>query len=198
MTVHLLTGQSSSEYNTGCGIVLKSKDGMPSDLSGWSSDITCPTCATRLFVTHDMTMIVDLDDTERVQKFHFGGKPWKFRWLRNELLIYIYEEHGDHAMCAIPISNFVPECLSRTPTYEDAQAAAREWVIKHGDNRVHNAPKRHRATVKKAAPPPKPKVPEGYDGALCCKCGKIDDGDFVPNPNNMLEEICMTCLIKQK
>ena len=199
LVVHLLTGQSSSEYKAGCGIVLKSKDGMPDDFSGWSSDISCPKCATRLFVTHNMTKLIDIDNPEVAKKFHFSSKPWGFRWLIDEQLVYVYEQpEAPYAMCAFAVYTFVPECLERTPTYTDAQTAAREWVIKHGDNRVHNAPKKHRAAVKKAAPPPKPRIPEGYTGALCCVCGKIDEGDFVPNPENMLEEICMTCLISKK
>lgn len=196
--VHLLTSQKETTYNSGCGLSQKAKGPMPDNFSGWSSDITCPKCATRLWVTHSMTKILDLDDPTLVQKFHFTGKPWKFRWLRGEQLVYIFEENSNSAMCAVPVSNFVPDCLQRTPEYTDAQVTAREWVIKHGNNREYNAPKNHRNRVKKTAPPPKPKVPEGYTGSLCCVCGKIDEGDFVTDPNNMLQEICMTCLISQK
>lgn len=199
MIVHLLINQKDTVYKAGCGVESKVKGPMPDDFSGWSSDITCPKCATRLWVTHSMTLILDLDDPTVAQKFHFSSKPWGFRWLRDGALIYIYETPEESSpMCAVPVSKFVPETLNRPPTYEEAQQAAKAWVIKHGDNRTHSAPKRHRAKVKKAAPPPKPRIPEGYTGSLCAKCGKIDEGDFVPNPENMLEEVCMTCLIGSK
>lgn len=201
--VHLLTSQKDSSYNSGCGLSEMSKTGMPSDFSGWSSDITCPKCATRLWVTHGMTKIIDLDDPAVAKKFHFTGKPFGFRWLIGSQLVYIYESPEELSpACAIPISNFVPECLHRPCEYSDAQTTAREWVIKHGDGRVVSTstskkkpPVRSRA--RKPAPPPKPFVPADYTGELCAKCGKIDEGDFVPNPNNMLEQVCMVCLLKK-
>lgn len=202
LLTHLLVGQSGSSYNAGCGESLKSTDGMPENISGWSSDISCPTCATRLFVSHDMTKIIDLDDPRVAKKFHFNSKPWGFRWVIDVPLLYVYTKPEAHyAMCAVPVGNFVPEVLIRQCTYSDAQTAAREWVIKHGENRMPvttgKRPQR-KAKVKATKPqvPPKPAIPAGYTGVLCAKCGKIDEGDFVPNPTNMLEEVCMVCLVK--
>lgn len=197
MIVHLLTGQKGTTYKTGCGVDLKSKEAMPDNVSGWSSNISCPPCATRLFVTHNMHKTIDLDDPTVAKKFHFSGKPFGFRWILDGRVVYIYEDpEGFSAMCCIPISNFVPDTLQRECTYVDAQAAAREWVIKHGDGHIRDAPKQHRKKVISSAPRKKA-PPEGYTGSLCVKCGKIDEDDLVPNPENMFEEVCMVCLLKK-
>lgn len=206
VSVHLLTKQQGNVYTTGCGREEKSSSGMPDDISGWSHDVTCPLCATRLIVhkrleSHEeMTKLIDLDDPNVAKKFRFEGKRHGFRWLIGTPLVYVYNYHEDYsAMLALPIQNFVPEIHGREITYEDAQVTARAWITKHGDSfaatgalTASTSASRKRMTRQ----PPKPVVPPGYDGPLCAKCGKIDEGDFMPNPANMLEEVCMPCLIK--
>lgn len=206
--VHLVTEVKASVYSSGCGKSFKSKDGMPDNLSGWSSDITCPLCATRLFVVHkrlenlvEMKKSLDLDDPTVAKKFHFSGKKFGFRWLLGGRLVYVYESpEGFSPMMALCMQNFVPDTLEREPMYTDAQTVAREWIIKHGDNFASTGKspaKKHRQRIVKTAPS-KPKIPEGYEGPLCKSCGKHDEGDFMPHPELMLEHLCMTCLVSGK
>ena len=193
MLIHLLTERKADIYTSGCGLTARS----PSELTAWSMDLTCPSCITRLFVTHrrvdNVTLTLDLDNPEVAKKFHFSSKPFGFRWLVNKPVLYVYEtpEEPSPAL-ALPIQNFVPEIKERPATYEDAQVTAREWVTHHEHH--FSAPKKQKKRV--ITSPPKPKIPEGYDGPLCVKCGKIDEGDFMPNPENMFEQVCMVCLIK--
>lgn len=197
MTIHLLTEQKAEIYTAGCGLEQKSKS-KPANVTAWSMDLTCPSCITRLFVTHrkvdDLAKTIDLDNPEVAKKFHFTGKQFGFRWLIDHPVLYVYETPDEFSPAlALPIQNFV-DIHGRAATYPDAQVTAREWIIHHADN--FNAPAVKKKKV--IASPPKPKVPEGYTGPLCKGCGKHDEGDFMPHPENMLEQLCMTCLVAGK
>lgn len=206
MSIHLLTEQKAQDFTTGCGRSTRSKD-MPPDMTGWSMEVTCPLCVTRLFVAHkrlenlvEMTKTIDLDDPTVAKKFHFSGKRFGFRWLIDGRVIYVYETpDGFSPMLALPIQNFVPDTHNRDCTYADAQSAARDWIIKHEDGFANPtaAHSKHKKAVIKSAPR-KPKMPAGYDGPLCASCGKPDEGDFMPHPENMLAHLCMTCLVAGK
>lgn len=197
--IHLLTEQKGTEFLSGCGLGWKDKD-KPPDLTGWSMDLTCPLCITRLFVTHrkvtDLSKTLDLDDPTVAKKFHFSGKRFGFRWLIDGRVVYVYSTPDDFSpMLALPIQNFVPDTHGRDCTYADAQSAARDWIIGHEDGYSAAQPAKKKAAL---VSPPKPKVPAGYTGPLCKGCGKPDEGDFMPHPENMIEQLCMTCLVAGK
>lgn len=203
MIVCVLTAQAGDLYTTGCGRQYKSSE-MPEEVTGWSSEVTCPLCATRVLFHqkvenfNEMTLLIDLGNPEVAKPFHFSTKRFRFKWVVGGRLVYVYNSELDYSpMLAIGIA--YPD----EPTYENAQVLAKLWILEKEDHFAVTGAPRGAVSVSgggykraRKSAPPKPIVPPGYDGLLCSTCGKIDEGDFMPSPTNMLEQVCMTCLVK--
>lgn len=196
--VHLHTGQTSGEYFSGCGLVWKSKT-KPEELSAWSGCLTCPVCTARLFLVHrvvtsweDVLLLIDLDNPEVAQPFHFGGMRYRFRWVIGKPLIYVYDWPSSTSAsqaCHIPYGTEL--------TYENAQQAAREFIKRRmsmfDKEFVLDSYKPGTTLARKAHAPVKKAIPSGPH---CHKCLKIDEGDLMPDPADITKELCMPCLIK--
>lgn len=134
--------------------------------------------------------MIDIEDFTTVRRFSFPNRRYRFRWPIGFNLVYIYSnEKSPYAMCAIP---FEESC-----TYENAQATAKLWVLQlesHGyDLSGHELQLRKQRAIKTAIE----LKDDGYTGPRCIKCHKKDEGDFLPYPGNMTEQICMVCLVKE-
>lgn len=167
---------------------------MPAEITSWNRYVTCILCATRAVVHkrleswESMKALIDLDNPEVAKKFHFTGKRFRFRWLISGRLVYVYNsEQSISPMMAIHIDPDEPSL------YEHAQAAARNWIVNHGDG--HAEPNTHERTRRQAIIKIAPRVPAGYTGPLCPGCKKPDEGDFVDHGE---QKVCVTCLIGGK
>jgi len=154
-------------------------------LSGWSSKVTCPLCATRVIVHkkvetwEEVTLLIDLEDPTVAKFFHFESKRFKFAWLIGLSTIYVYNEREAYSPSfAIPIP------YEDEKTYENAQVTAKMWILEHGDRHAPSGPARKSTPKKPVA------------GPHCDKCGKKDEGDCVESPADSTLLRCMPCYIK--
>lgn len=184
--IHLLTEVKAGVVSSGCG--LEHKD---LKTTAWFSEVTCPICTTRLLVHRRVSkedivaLITDLENNSRVQLFSFTGKRWKFKWLINEPLIYVFEDAGSaYASYAIHIAD--SDC-----TYENAQVAAKMHILtfesNNGKDTVALKPKVRRVAPVKVEP----------TDPHCDLCWKLDEGDCVESPADETKIRCMTCFIKE-
>lgn len=188
MLVHLLTSQAAQAFTGGCGYTAHAKQ-MPEEFSAWQSLITCPLCVARSILhkkvgtIEEMTLLIDLDAPE-VRRFKFTGKPFRFRFLHPHIYVYLNEE-SPYCMLAIPCDDEYPDGV---------HAEAKLWILEHEhlhsqDRSWQKKGSAVRAAVQQLDDP-------SYTGIRCAICKKKDEGDFLPSPNNITEQVCMICLVK--
>lgn len=211
--VHSLTGRDNQKYITGCGLSIESK-AFPKNVTGWTSEMTCIPCLARVYVIHEPLtptemerwMLDNVTFDENTVKFKFKTFAWRFWWNPGHVMVYVF--HGEDSK--VP---FMSLPLNKTDrTREGAIERARQWI---NDRSFYNAEEvqeyqdkvDNRAKVRKEGSKtvitgmiaqPTTKIPEGYDGPLCKACGKHDEGDFMPHPDDITQSLCMTCLVGGK
>lgn len=132
-------------------------------------------------------------------KFHFNGKKWQFVQRGEWLHIYWSSEHK--------IPTFAHKLEGDITDQENVANQARTWITDHSrkdcsayvDSKTESTVTKRRRAVNRAAVESRPvrTIPAGYDGPLCARCGKHDEGDFMPHPSDLTKQLCMTCLVAE-
>jgi hypothetical protein len=204
---HALTERHENVYTGGCGITFTSKTGMPRDLTGTSTALTCIVCIERLRIHRRVTDVQklseDLDDREVTKRFAFGGKQLAFGWRVGEPWLYVYfDRDSETPLYCVSVNDGKGGKGLEFPSYEQIQAGAKRIITEKGDSvgltpldtlRTHlGMPLRSAVPVRSAVPA----LPI-YTGPRCDVCKKPDEGDCIPSPDEITKIRCMPCYVRK-